>query len=281
MMDSNNTSSLEFVKSYPLCPFSVTKNNIIFIPEKYLDVLHSMEPEVSQRNFTNLQATEENWQMIRELLVTGYWMDCWYPESKEEQMILPTPQSFFISLNDGVNTEYRWDTPKFIRLNSLSSKNQQQPLYTLNEQIKQQILTTSRCQRSLEMAKRTNREISFVVRDWIEKESGSEWRCFIYEDNLKAICSNDSSCVDIPDNIIISRAQQILSRVKFHLPCVDCVMDIWLTDNLFYSDSDLLIEFNSYGFWGNSDSGLFDWVEDGYVLYNSTSSTTIRRNVSY
>ena len=42
-------------------------------------------------------------------------------------------------------------------------------------------------------------------------------------------------------------------------------MDIWLHN--IDSNNDIVIEFNSYGFWGIAGISIFDWVEDAALLY--------------
>jgi hypothetical protein len=236
-------------------PFKVNENGILIIPNKYLDVLWTLNLEI---DFESLEGTDEN--MVRELLVTGYWMNCWYTDE------LPTPKSEFLSLEEAVN-EHEWDIDKFVRLNSLSSKNQHYPITKLNIEVLHNMLETDRCQKSLSMAQRTGQEISVVVRDWVDLSMGIEFRCFIFEDKLKAICLNDHAIIEMSNEIIVLRAQTLLDKIKYNLPCVDCIMDIWLHDD--QPEKDLVIEFNSYGFWGNSGSGLFDWFEDAAQLYNS------------
>ena len=273
-MDYIDTSSLSFLSSYPLSPFRINKDQTLSVPEKYLDVLLSLQSEESKVDFTSLKATDQNWKMVRELLVTGYWIDCWYSESDP----LPTPKSEFLSLEEASN-EHVWDTGKFIRLNSLSPKNQNAPLKVLNAPVLQRMLGTSRCMESMALAKRTNREITVVVRDWVDLSQGTEWRCFIFEDALKAICLNDHADPGMDNETIISRAEVLLKKVRYSLPCVDCVMDIWLHNT--YAEKDLVIEFNSYGFWGNSDSGLFDWTEDAALLYNPEKASVEVRSRDY
>jgi hypothetical protein len=190
-------------------------------------------------------------------------LDCWYGKDST----LPTPKSEFLTLTESL-VRRSWPTGKFVRLNSLSPKTQTAPIYILNESIRDRILNTARCQESVALARRTGREISLVVRDWIDLSHGTEWRCFIFEDRLKAICLNDHVNPGMSHTQVISRAQALLREVRYSLPCVDTVMDIWLSNDQELSQADLVIEFNSYGFYGNSDAGLFDWIEDGAVLYN-------------
>jgi hypothetical protein len=273
-MDYTDTSSLSFLSSYPLSPFRISKDRTLSVPEKYLDVLLSLQSEESKVDFRSLKATDQNWQMVRELLVTGYWMDCWYRQSDQ----LPTPKSEFLALKEASN-EHVWDTGKFIRLNSLSAKNQNVPLKVLNAQVLTNMLETSRCIESMAIAKRVNREISVVIRDWVDLSHGTEWRCFIFEDTLKAIGLNDHADPGMDDSTIISRAEVLLNKVKYSLPCVDCVMDIWIHNTS--AEKDLVIEFNSYGFWGNSDSGLFSWTEDATLLYNPEKTPVEVRSQNY
>lgn len=124
------------------------------------------------------------------------------------------------------------------------------------------MLATERCKYSIKFAKDINRDIKLVVRPWIDLSKGVEFRCFIYEDKIRAISINDDKICDLDDNEIITRAQKLFKKIQYNIPCDDCIMDIWVDNNF-----DLVIEFNSYGFWGIAGINAFDWIEDAALLY--------------
>lgn len=64
-------SAVARLQSYVLSPFKVQSKGRLHIPEKYLDVILSLQPEDSELDWENLPATDENWKHVRELLVSG------------------------------------------------------------------------------------------------------------------------------------------------------------------------------------------------------------------
>lgn len=251
--------TLEFMKKYKLSPFKI-KDKLLIIPEKYLEVLESLNTII---DFRNLEATRENWEFVRQLLVSGYWMDCWYQDN------LPTPYTRFYELDKNAS----FMGPKFIRLNSVSPKNQTQPLYSLN--YVDQMLENERCVNSMNLAKNVNRKIYITVRDWVDVKEGIEWRCFVFDDKIRAIGINDTVISDATDSEIIERVDHLYQKIRYNIPCIDCVMDVWLHDK--DPKKDIVIEFNSYGFWGNAGIDLYDWVTDGAILYGLVDDIVVRR----
>ena len=258
-----NQHSLDFLKENKLgglYPISV-KNNLLVLPDKYLEVLTSLD---SETNFENMKATDTNWNYVRELLVSGYWLDNWYDDN------LPTPKTLFFDLDQ---TNITFDTGKFLRLTSVSSKTQTAPEFSLKNV--DQIINTERCLDSLALAKRVGREIKVAVRDWIDTTCGVEWRCFVYDDKVRAIAINDTAIADQNNTEIITRVQELYKKIRYNVPSIDCVMDVWLHNS--DAEKDCVIEFNSYGFWGNACIDLYDWVLDGAILYGLVDEISIRR----
>lgn len=259
MADQAEWKTLGFMQSYKLSPFTVD-NGVITIPHKYHDLLSEFD---SETDFEHLPATEENWKHLRELLVSANWLDCWYQDG------LPTIKTEFHDLG----TAATFADDKFIRLNSVSSKTQLEPVRSL--EIVDGMMNDERCMASMRLAKRVDRKINVAVRDWIDVSKGIEWRCFIYDDKLRAISINDTAVSDDEDEDVIDRVEQLFKKIRYNIPCVDCVMDVWLSDE--DPSKDLVIEFNSYGFWGNAGTDLFDWVEDGALLYGLAEDVSVRR----
>lgn len=243
---------------------------MLVIPPKYLEVLESLDEYM---HFTSLAATEANWQMVREKLVTGYWMEHWCTDDNDPTAFrlagdkLPTMRTEFYALSfDRGEAKFPTKTftdGKFIRLNSLSSKTQICPAYSMD--CVSEMLETERCQSSCQLAGRVRAAISIVVRDWIDMSVGVEWRCFVYDGRIRAISLNDTAISPMDEAQVISRVSELFARIQYDIPCVDCVMDVWLHDT--DASLDLVIEFNSYGFWGNAGIEKFDWIEDAALLY--------------
>ena len=245
--------------TFPMSPFKVVGGKLV-IPNKYLEVLETVD---EQTDFSSLRATAKNWKMVREKIVVGYWMEWWYDEN------LPTMQTEFYELW----MRKSFDRGKFARLNSLSSKDQTRPVYNLEGVTK--MMESERCLESVKLSRRTGVKVVVAVRNWVDMSVGVEWRCFVYDGKLRAIGLNDDRCVWMAESEVASRASALFEKVQYDVPCLDCVMDIWLDDN--DPERDLVIEFNSYGFWGNAGIDKFDWVEDAALLYGMVDEGVVVR----
>lgn len=53
-------------------------------------------------------------------------------------------------------------------------------------------------------------------------------------------------------------------------PFQDVVMDVFIHDSVHDTALGQLVEFNSFGAWGNASSGSFHWLEDEYDLKQNT-----------
>lgn len=231
----------------------------ITIPLKY----HSIYEEF----FNDIHDIPWSTYNIRKLIYiynSIFWLDSWYNES-----IITTPFTTFYPTDGGDNVVF--DSPKFVKLNSVSSKNMLKPVYSLKE-ARQHILQSNRCQNLMDTCKLYDLPVYIAIREWIDIDEGVEFRCFIYNDKLTAICSNDDKILDIDDGDLVTRINTLIDSVKFNLPFYDCIMDVFLSD-----EKDYIIEFNSYGPWANGSSGEFNWFTDEYDLQDS-SHVTIKRN---
>jgi hypothetical protein len=104
-----------------------------------------------------------------------------------------------------------------------------------------------------------------LIRDWIDLSDANEFRCFVFERKLKAISSNDVKICEFENAEIRDRCLDLFERVLEDdgLPVDNCVMDVALMKK---EKDDVVIEFNSWGSWGNSGSGCFDWNQDKDIL---------------
>jgi hypothetical protein len=225
----------------------------------------------------------DSYEEMKYEFVSSFWMDKWY--SPEIEKLKITPKTILIPLEErndlslffnGTNMEdvtyAGWkdqDTifkdPKFLRLSSLSSKNKI-PIYNLEDGIRE-LYNSSRIQESIKRANKYNEQLYLCIRDWIDISEGYEFRLFVFEDKLKAICSNDTKSCDLSDTDILNRALFIFEKIKSFSPMCDILVDIFLHEH--DPKKDKLIEFNSYGLLGDGGSGLFDWNDDAHFLLSN------------
>lgn len=231
-----------------LHPFK-NKNGYIYIQKKYRDLYEEMID-----NIHCIPYTIDNIEKLIHLYISIFWLDSWYNDDVDF-----TFKTTFYKLNDA---NINFDLPKFARLNSVSSKTVNQ-VTSLN-QAKDIILNSNRCQISIENASKYNLPIYIAIRDWVDMDTGSEFRCFIYQCKLTAICSADDKYTELNDTELIIRIKILLDKAQYYLPFQDCIMDVFLSDV-----KDYIVEFNSYGVWANGASGLFNWITDQYDLENS------------
>jgi hypothetical protein len=243
-----DTSEIISNLSKPYSPFKI-KLNFIIVPQKYRDIL---DPKYSIDDFDKLQAQ----------LVSSNFINEWY------EHFLPTPTTDFYTFDEFKDLIF--NSPKFVRLNSLSGK--QLIPFSNSKDAYSFICKSNRCQDSIKFMKKYGIIPLFAVRNWKNLDNGLEFRVFIYEYKIRAISINDTKICDIQKNDIINRCKVLFEKVKHNLPCVDTVMDVWLGSQ----ENDIVIEFNSYGFWGISGAGLFDWDLDWFVLYGFADEIEVR-----
>lgn len=231
-----------------LHPFK-NKNGYIYIPRKYRDLYEEMIDDIHY-----IPYTIDNIEKLIHLYISIFWLDSWYNDDVDF-----TFKTGFYKLNDA---NVNFDSPKFARLNSVSSKTVTQ-VKSLN-QAKNIIFNSNRCKISIENARKYNLPIYIAIRDWIDMDTGCEFRCFIYQCKLTAICSSDDKYTELNDVELIARIKKLLDKAQYYLPFQDCIMDVFLSDI-----KDYIIEFNSYGVWANGASGLFNWITDQYDLENA------------
>ena len=246
---------------FPFNPFRIINNRII-VPDKYIELFDE----------TSFPASEESWAQIRARLVTSYWLNHWYDDS----LSVITPKTEFIPLEAGLPCYWSVQSAgKFVRLTSLSTKEQLEPVWHFDDDDRDALLANPRIRSSLDIAriaKVPDEEVQIAFRDWVDLSSGTEWRVFVWEEEIKCIGLNDANLSSMTNSEVITRCKALWEGVRFHAPVVDCVMDVWLSN-----DRDIVIEFNSYGFWGQSTAGLFDWKEDAVLLYNPKKADIIVR----
>lgn len=240
----------------------------------------------------------EEWPQVRAMYIASFWLDRWYEDG------LPTPKTTFYDLTrvQGDPSIIPWPSQgsvtsatgpqghvPFIRLTSLSSKTSSRPQpYASIQDALEDIGSSARCQRSLEidlLAHAGQPMMQLAVREWVDLSRGKEYRCVIFEEAIRKIVTNDATRqppVEDP-HVLLQRCQRLLDQMLKCLPCVDCVMDVWVTDaegddtgnNAINGAScgtnsatvhDLVIEFNSFGTIGNSASDDIDWTDSTMYL---------------
>jgi hypothetical protein len=124
-----------------------------------------------------------------------------------------------------------------------------------------------------------------LLSEWIDIPSELEFRCFIYKDKLRAISQygdniniNNYNCIDKYNNNdkrinLYNDIIKFYNNIKFNIPYNDCIMDIIIIDdnksNSLLKLGIFIIEFNCFGAETPAGSGLFNWISDSHILYNS------------
>lgn len=175
------------------------------------------------------------------------------------------------------NAKYGW----FIRFNRSSPKDGigSFPLMTA-EQVIKQIVTSNRAAQAIYHNDTTIYFCKFDPK-W---DSERELRVFIYNGKVTAI--SQYSCyhvVDIfanmKDNGLTTITNNITNIINILLPQLilsfntnSFVCDVYVN----HDSSIKIIEFNSFGYWLASGSGLFDWKNDYEKLYNTDNKIYFR-----
>ena len=99
-----------------------------------------------------------------------------------------------------------------------------------------------------------------IYRNWLDVNPGSEFRCFVKEEELIAICQRDNS--NYYDHIAIQQEsikQDIISFFREHIknkfPSADFVFDVIRTTK----DKVILVDFNPFG--ETTEALFFSWDE--------------------
>lgn len=232
------------------------ENGFIIIPDKYIELFIG-EFSDNYGNLNKIKATQKNWNKVQAIYVSAFWLSNWYVDG------LPTPKTIFTDIEQALLLNI--NPMPFVRLDSLSSKTKQ-PFNSMLEAI-DDINKSDRCQKSLEITKLAGELPAIALREFKDLSKGKEYRCVIFEDKLRKIVPNDAKIGNISKEKLKERSQKLLGKVLNNLPCTDCVMDIWISDDN-NDNSDLVIEFNSFGTIGNSYSDDIDWFDAKLYLDN-------------
>lgn len=228
-------------------------NGFVWIPDKYKTIYQEIYDNISNIPFNEYEINKLIWNYI-----SIFWIDSWY----NDEAVTFTPKTYFYDWNfkDNVN----FDTPKFARLNSVSSKT----LSKVTTLVKAKCILndSERCNNLVSISKQYNLPLNIAIREWIDIYTGAEYRCFVYNNKLCAICPHGIYDLEINDKELIERISLLLYKARYHLPFEDCIVDVFLSEKS--NKLDCIIEFNSYGIWANSTSGAFNWITDKYELEN-------------
>ena len=102
---------------------------------------------------------------------------------------------------------------------------------------------------------------NLIIRRWIDIKLGDEFRVYVLDKKIKAICQQSltDKIIDKKDkNYVIKTINNWFNKIPHYYN--DCVIDLVLNDSL--NDSSIeLIEINSGGAWSTAGSSLFTWNE--------------------
>lgn len=207
-------------------------------------------------------------------------LDCWYI-SPECDVFTPISYIFPLPKTEGDEIYNQLERnlpidffPKFIRLNSVSPK-YNLPVYSLSESLRR-IYESDRCKNVIELYDAYQFPNMLVFRDYKNMCGGVEYRCFIFNDKLTAICTNDTQArQSLNDEELTQRIQVLSSKAQPWRPYHNIVQDVFISSETIADD--FIIEYASWGSFTNTSSGAFNWLTDIYDLTNS-ESVTIKRD---
>lgn len=270
----------------------VIRNDRIYIPKKYASVIDDDFPkaeddsipghiglDISSFRVSKSQVTE----LVRQKFIASYWFDSWF---QNQAWTIPGHMEELQFIRDE-----QYELPKFVRLNSVSSKETTPISVTSAFEGIQILLGSKRCQDAIARAQEWDLPApQLVVRQWLDMNHYNEYRVFVFDNNITAIGSNDDHITGTPELQVIRRCQALLTEVlddpECGPPCdfPDFIMDVLLLDpetSLHVADHstviarDLVVEFNSWGAWANAGSGMFHWLEDERLLTRSADDIAI------
>ena len=240
------------------------KNGKLHVPAKYEDAF--LEDE------RPLKFNPSKYEYYRQLLASYYWLDCWFDN---QSWTIPTQKIGTCALYKCFGDHDCEFKEFFPRLNSVSPKDvmKTSKFSDVNEAF-DLIESSERCRSTIDIAQSIGRPIYVYARQWIDMSNGWEFRVFVYEMKIVAISSACERICELDKLEIIDRCQSLLTACKWDLPFPDVCMDVWLDSQ--QKKKDLIIEFNSYGSWGNASAELFNWQEDRAQLMGGIPEIEVR-----
>jgi hypothetical protein len=246
-------------------PFELYDHKLV-IPKKYEDAFLDEGLE--------LVFEISEYEYYRQILASFYWVDNWY---SGQDWTIPFykigeyKNGKFIEI---MKEELLDSKVYFTRLNSVSPKDLGECKVCDEKEAFDLINQSNRCQSVMKLSKELDKDIIVYLRPWMDMSKGYEFRIFVYEMKIVAISSNDYKICNFTKDEIIKRCLTLFNKCKFDIPLPDVCIDIFINDKS--ADNDKIIEFNSYGSWGNADSGLFNWKEDNALLMGAISDIEVR-----
>ncbi|BCS82654.1 putative cdc123-like protein [Cotonvirus japonicus] len=246
--------------------------------------------------------SDVDFEYLREAQISVYWISEWYPYIKDKKITFDTK---FLHLTDN-DIEDLWN---FKMLNYIPEKiicdadkiiNKMNGLcFVRSDAYSPKDLLFSGCVDNLKVTNGltaiklivnsercctklfSNDKIlsrCIVFREYIEIDTNYEFRCFVYDWRLRAVCQ---SGFEYNPDLHSKRKLIYHSIIKFWdefsrmCPYSECTMDIIYNDKLkdvtLNNSGIMIIEFNSFGEHMNASSGLYDWIHDDNLLTESTT----------
>lgn len=109
--------------------------------------------------------------------------------------------------------------------------------------------------------------MKLIIREWEHLDYHMEFRGFVHNNSLNALCQYDSFCYfeELQDpqmqEMIVSRVQELFEVVKKDIPFENYVIDFGVMP-----DKVIIVELNSWN--SGTGSAMFSWVSDISVLEN-------------
>ena len=243
--------------------FQKAKNSCVCIPPG-LEHLFVEDDWVAQfKSMKDIPYSLENVEHLMQVYIQAVYFEHWYTTEADNF----TMHSEFYALEPTVeDVDIRWDTPRFVRLNSVSPKCKA-PVHSLSE-AREIIRSSPRCDEAIQNATHYGFPTFIVMRAWKDFSDGHEYRCFIYDDRLTAITKHDDKPRQFAnEEALVQRIQRLLNAARYFLPHSTICMDCFVHN----SDvaEDCVVEFSAYGPATDTGPGAFHWFTDMWDLMNS------------
>lgn len=263
-------------------------DNILSFPERYLElyfvdylednnVKYNINKQKVEINCNNISANKLK-DKLQEIQISNTHFQYWYNElshltfnsillelDKNDIIILEDKyqdESDLINKINQLNIKFEYI---FVRLNSVSPKdcpiNKIKNDKNLGLNIINLIRNSKRCLDTLKI----DWPHFLVIREYVNIDPQSEFRCFIYQNQLTAIsqyhCYDKYNYCLSPDkvkNIIHKFYKDNYKDFIYE----DCIVDIIINNNIVK-----IVEFNSFAS-GISGSSLYNWKRDKNILFN-------------
>jgi hypothetical protein len=251
-----------------------------FLDDYYQDFFEDLEIDV---NFDCTDACvrveDIDWETLYKVRVEADSASVWYDPLKEftfKSQLLPLPRTGCLEENLRIVLK-DVDFPKFIKLDTVSAKDSgHNGVFDSIDEVIKVFESSQRIQSSLNTIKLTDPINYLFVRDIdydLVNGLGWELRCFVYNQKLTAVSSDQFISIDQFKSQIHEFFKDLIPKIPYN----DATIDIFVRNpTILDKPSIVLIEVNSFGADSPAGSGQYNWREDYHILHNLSGDTDFR-----